>query len=121
MKIAIETLTDIPGWTEGIIAAVAIFIVGYLVLRKIKPILKDLMEGLDFPTQLNKAVVNFFFTIILIFIVGRTLRELPQITSPELVPLVEVGGIMTSLVNRTFSMLVPIALIFVGYYLYSKE
>ncbi len=120
-KIAIETLADVPAWTEGVIAAVAIFIIGYIVLTKIKPILKDLIEGLDLPTELNRAIVGFFFTIMIIFITGRALRVLPSITEPELVPLRAIGNIMTSLVNRTFSLLVPIALIFLGYYLYSSE
>lgn len=109
----------IPVWVSGIIAAMAVFIVGFLVLAKIKSAVKDLVYGLNLSRNLSDGIVDFFSATIIIYIIGRSLTKLPSITNSGLIPFTAIGEIMRGLVSFAFQLLVPLALLYVGMSLYN--
>jgi hypothetical protein len=111
----------LPGWIEGFIAAIAIGVIGIYVLRKIEAPLNDLIDDLNLPSQLGEAFTKFFVTIMTFYVLGRALEKLPSFTDPEIIPANSVGNVITSLVGFSFQLLVPVALIFVGFYLHSER
>lgn len=111
----------LPGWIEGIIAALFVGVIGYFILKKIKEPLEQLVEELNLPKDTGSSFIRFFTTIMTIYVVGVSLKQLPNFTNPELIPASAIGNIITTLVSFSFQLLVPIALIFLGLYISSNN